>query len=306
MGVALVLPNIPKILGMWFPREKFATAVAVAFNIGSDSGAGVGMAMAVPIALSFVVFWGSGWRAMMQLFGAIMIALAILWIVVVRDKEQLDTSQGEEIDAESSGDIIRDVFKIRQVWILAAAAFFMLLSNNAYWALLPTALNLIGIDPAMAGLIAGIGIIVALPFEFLGGWWSDKMGLRKPVLIIFGSLMCLTQVIAAIFMRDVASALTITILYTICFAVFCCIPYTLPLEMKGIGPERASTTEGIMFTAGMIGGFVGTIFGGTLLELGSVTPLFIFYSVMAAMMVACFALLKETGYKSRAQVLQPD
>ncbi len=74
----------------------------------------------------------------------------------------------------------------RSVIVLGFVSFFTDISSEMIYPLLPVFLiSVIGADPTTLGLIEGVAESVASVFKLISGLWTDRMSVRKP-LIVFG------------------------------------------------------------------------------------------------------------------------
>jgi len=135
---------------------------------------------------------------------------------------------------------------------------------------------------------------VSVIFNVVGGRISDKIGRRKPILIIgtavsglcvltYSSLSGPPLILMLIIAGAGIGALAPVLL-------------TMPIEMKEIGPELAATAVGFMMIFQSVSGFLGPIITGKLIDVtGSNLAGFIFMGG-AVIIAAVFAIpLKETG-----------
>ena len=89
----------------------------------------------------------------------------------------------------------RDKIKIpRTVWALGVVSLFMDLSSEIIHALLPLFLTAtLGVSVAMVGLIDGIAEATASISKVFSGYISDRMGRRKPLILIGYGLGALSK-----------------------------------------------------------------------------------------------------------------
>ncbi len=81
-----------------------------------------------------------------------------------------------------SSDRPRPVWRLlpRNVWIVTATSFLTDVSSEMLFNLLPLFLaNVLGIKPAVIGLIEGIAETTASLLKIFSGWFSDRLGARK-------------------------------------------------------------------------------------------------------------------------------
>lgn len=171
------------ILTQWFPPRRFAGLVGGAQMIGM-AGAVFGQA---PLGL---LVGTMGWRATLVAMAAIGGALALALWLVVRDRPRPSADIGPVRLTAGLALVMRN----RETWLNAVFGLAMtgtMLSFGGLWAV-PYLRTVYGLDRADAAataslLFAGWGI--AAPFI---GWASDRLGHRRPMMIMGGALTTLT------------------------------------------------------------------------------------------------------------------
>jgi NNP family nitrate/nitrite transporter-like MFS transporter len=159
---------------------------------------------------------------------------------------------------------------------------------------LPISLEERGVEKAgeLVAIMMGTNVV----FNILGGMLSDKLGKRKPFLVIsaivFG--LCIlsfatltgTPLIIALMIAGAAMGTIAPILMTI------------PVELEEICPGLAATAMGLIFMVGNAGGFFRPVLSGKLMDVtGSHWAGFIFMA-SALIIAAVFIIpLRETGRK---------
>ena len=86
----------------------------------------------------------------------------------------------------------------RTVWALGFVSLFMDLSSEIIHSLLPLFLTVtLGASVATVGAIDGIAEATASISKVFSGWLSDRMGRRKPLILLGYGLAALSKVAAA-------------------------------------------------------------------------------------------------------------
>ena len=87
----------------------------------------------------------------------------------------------------------------RTVWVLAWVSFFTDVSTEIIYPLLPVFLTVtLGASVAFLGLVEGIAESTASLLKIASGWWSDRLGRRKPLMVAGYGLSALTRPLIAI------------------------------------------------------------------------------------------------------------
>lgn len=87
----------------------------------------------------------------------------------------------------------------RTVWMLGLVSLFMDLSSEIIHALLPLFLtSTLGVSVAMVGLIDGIAEATASISKVFSGYLSDRIGRRKPLILLGYGMAALTKPLFAL------------------------------------------------------------------------------------------------------------
>jgi len=165
----------------WFPPTMIGLLAGLTQAVGM-LGAASGQA---PVA--FLV--GSiGWRHSMLVIAFIFVVLAVLLYQFVRDKPTADSCSGTVQNLEKQGvfESLRSVLSMPQTWITALYTGFLFAPTAVIGESLGAAYLQYGRDlqAHTAAFIVGlifIGWTLGGPFA---GWLSDRLGRRKPVMIV--------------------------------------------------------------------------------------------------------------------------
>jgi MFS family permease len=180
-GAAFSWVGVLTVLTQWFPAHRFALFTGMAQAVGM-AGALFGQA---PLALSVEQI---GWRSTLIVVAAIGFALAIGTWLVVRDKPH-EAASSEGICAS-----LKVLLRNRETWLNAIFGLSMtapMLAFGALWAV-PYLTTLHGIDRAAAAGVVSfmfVGWAIGAPFM---GWLSDRIGARKPVMIVGATVNIIT------------------------------------------------------------------------------------------------------------------
>ena len=293
IGTATIAPNISKSLSMWFPKNEFAMASGIAL-LAMTLAAAIGMATAAGILSPFL----GGWRNVMIVPGIIAAVTALMWMVLFRDRKVQDAPGAKKSGFKENFKI---VFKIKAIWLCSLFYLFRFISTTSILALLPLILTERGISAGKAGAFVAIMMGSNALFKIAGGTASDKLGRRKPFLII-GTVVQSFCVFAFATVSGVPLIIALIIAGAAMGSIAPIFMATI-VETKGIGPALAGTAIGLVFMIGNFGGFIGPIITGKLMDAaGAQWPGFIFMGL--CYFVAAFFILplKDTGRKKNREV----
>lgn len=294
VALALTFPNVPKALGMWFSRQEFGMA-----NGATQAGYGAGAALAAVLTPLMIGTVG-GWRTLTTILGAITVGIGVLWFLTVRDRTVAAADNaGEESTAEALGALaaVRQVLKVRDVWVLAVCYMLFLGGYIGIIGYAPTYFaDIQGMTSAAAGFVISLFLWAYVAGALVLPSVSDRVGLRKafyfPGMFVAGVCM-----VAAAYVLG-TPLLAVAVVWGF-FAGVAPIAFAVPLEMDGVGPSLAGSAVGVAITAGFLGGMLAPILGMWLVD---VAPVFGFWFWGATYMLSAvlFMLLKETGLRARA------
>lgn len=294
VGVAVMMPNFPKALGSWFEFSELGlvngTALA-AFGLSAAVGMGLAGSVASPAL--------GGWRNTLFLLSFVVILAGIGWLLVFKDRvgPVIRTNGGREL-FENIGKVV----KVRDIWILAAYSSLLNFSLLAALSLLPVSLFERGKENA--GALVSIFMVMSLVFNIIGGYFSDKVGKRKPFLIV-GTV---TLGLCAILFGFAEGPLLIAALVTGGVGIGSTTPIAMliPLEIKEIGPQLAATAIGVVMGIGSLGGVLGPLICGWVMDLNQAPwPAFLIIGVVTVSAGLLICLIRETGQPKTAGLKAP-
>jgi cyanate permease len=169
VGLGLIMPNLPKLVNVWFPPTETGLATGI-YNTGLMAGISTGL-----IVAPFLPSWKTG----NLLFGAGILVLAVLFFLIVDD-----TPPGTELPPTNLIEGLQRAVRSKNAWIAALAVFAGLTGMVAIQGEFPIALSTVyGIDPATGGQIASLitygGVVGSLTIPTI----ATRLDRRKAVLV---------------------------------------------------------------------------------------------------------------------------
>jgi len=304
-GEAGAFPNAVRSFSQWFPARERGMANGVLFL-----GSRLGGAITAPIALVLIQRWG--WRISFVVFGVFGIVWAVAWYRSYRDRpsehadvdrEELawitqdeETPNGQRPTSKDEPTPWRALLTSPNLYAICAMYFTFGYGLYFYFTWLPTYL----VRELRFSMVAG-GFFSALPFllagaaNITGGWSTDVLartrGLRT-ARVVLGStafFVCGMLILASLVVPSaVAKALLLALaLASADFALSAC--WAVCLD---VAPRHAGVVTGFMNTFGNLGGLVGPIVVGVMVDrLGSWTlPLYVTAGVYVAGALAWLAI----------------
>jgi MFS transporter, ACS family, glucarate transporter len=303
-GEAGAFPNAVRSFSQWFPARERGMANGVLFL-----GSRLGGAITAPIALLLIQRWG--WRLSFVVFGAFGIVWAFLWYRSYRDRprehpdvsreelawiEQQETPNGQLPTTTAEPTPWRQLLTSPNLYAICAMYFTFGYGLYFYFTWLPTYL----VRELRFSLLAG-GLFSSLPFllagaaNITGGWCTDALartrGLRVArVMLGFTAFsLCAVLILGSILVPTaVAKAMLLALaLAAADFALSAC--WAVCLD---VAPRHAGVVTGFMNTFGNLGGLIGPMVVGLMVDrLGSWTlPLYVTAGVYFAGALAWLAI----------------
>lgn len=190
-GAAFAAVSCFKAASIWFPPKRFALISGMCMTaamLGAVGGQ-------VPLSIITQDF---GWRNALKLVSLLGIVLSIIYVLIIRDKTVDHSSRHADLSALHPLEILRS----KQAWLLSwysGLAFAPVSVFGGLWGVpfLEQAYHLSAAEAALAVSWIFIGFGIGAP---LLGWLSDRMGKRKP-LMLMGTLLACLCLIAVIYGR---------------------------------------------------------------------------------------------------------
>ena len=291
VGMAAVIPSLPKLVGASFAKERVGLATGV-YAAGFAVGDMLGMSLTPYILKSL-----GAWRNAFIVYGLWGIVLAVAWWVLAKEPKLAAMRAVEDESRTSLRSGLLAVVKMREVWIMTGLFICAVGSYDTVLMWLPYLLEARGIEPAAAGLIASmlpLGFLISSPSV---GTLSDRIGLRKPFIWVLGLITG-----PAIYLTGTASDATlwasafITGFSTVGILT---LVLTMPIELKETAPYVA-TAVGIISSVGNVGSLVMPVLVGLIKDLtGSFLPAIVMLAIVGESSFLLGLLIKETGMRKR-------
>ncbi|NDD27759.1 MAG: MFS transporter [Proteobacteria bacterium] len=285
VGGAIVVTLTGPMAMQWFSRDELPLVNGLN-NVSVNTGVTVAMFAVPPLASRL------GWQATLVMLGGLCALAAMLWAMLGREAVTVEAARASSDDGGS----LRDVLRTRETWVLALAFTGPLSLYLALNTWLPTHLQgAFGLSRAGAAQLTGLFNMVGIPTALVGGWLTTRLGLRRPLIVLAGTLMpfaalglCLSAAPAV----RVASAVALGAAFFMYVAPL----FTIPMELPGASPRRVALMLGVVYSASYLASFVSPLAVGWLQEAtGSFAPGFVLFAVGSAALAVGGVLLPETG-----------
>jgi cyanate permease len=287
VGLGLVLPNLPKLVGSWFPPERIGFVTGV-----YTTGIVVGIALSLAITLPVVFPITNTFQGVFYIWSIPAIVAAIMWWIVVREP-----APGRR-QTEPAGEVKRSSYRIwtsRALWLVAILFFITNYVVFAWLGWAPQLMMAKGAAPALAALMASGMSWVSIPLTFAVPLASDRIGSRKlflwPAFVLFALAL-----VGAIY---ASLSLGWAVVVVVGLAAGAQLPIILSLIPDLVPAEGVGRASGMVMSIGYIGGLVGPWLGGYILDItGSLDLNLIILAVLSAVGAYLAIRLPETGAKT--------
>jgi CP family cyanate transporter-like MFS transporter len=297
VGFSIIYPNLAKIVGLWFPREKVGLATGV-YSTGITTGGTIALAITLPLVFPLT----NTIQGTFVIWSIPAVMAAVLWWVVAKDPPKDAPLQSHASDQNSGVSRIDaptySLWKNKNMWLIALLLFF----NNVHfytwsgWS--PALFMMKGASPDLAALIASSRGWPGLFVIFLMPWVSYKVGLRKPFL--WGSALLLAVTSWSALYVPVPLGWPLMILVGIATSGTFSMILALPLEM--LPNESVGKASGTVLSIGYLGGLLGPWLAGRIVDSTANFDLALVFLMGTAIMWAFVGfVIPETGNRALRQ-----
>jgi len=287
VGFGLVFPNLPKLVGAWFPPQKAGLATGI-YTTGIMTGSALSLAITLPLVFPIT----NTFQGTIYIWTIPAIVATILWWAIV--KEPSPSVQSQEVVEKVQPSYV--VWRSKDLWLVTFILFIVNFYFVTWGGWTPTLLMMKGAQPNLAALITSTINWVSIPAAFIIPWASYKLGLRKPFL--WGSAIALAFVSWGAIYLSVPYFWLLVVIDGICAGGALAILFGLPAEM--VPKDSVGTASGMVISIGHIGAFIGPWLAGYILDATGSLDLDLIVLIGAAIVCACLAfIVAETGTKAR-------
>lgn len=247
VGLGLTIPNLPKLVSVWFPPREAGLATGI-YNTGLMGGVSTGLVLA-----PFLPGWSTG----NVLLGLVVLTLVAIFFVVVRD-----TPPGRELPPTKLIEGLQRASGSKNAWLASLGVFAALCGMVALQSEFPNALDQVyGISSETGGQIASMitygGIVGSLTVPAI----ANKLDRRKGVLLMvslgFGLIQFPVWLSGNTTVLFIGTALA-GYLAGGAIPILMEVPTWLPrVKSDPVGSQHVGGASGMLTSSMNIGGFVG-------------------------------------------------
>ena len=292
VGFGWAFASLPKMISAWVPREKAGIATGV-----YSAGIFIGEALAFTLTIPFIFPLTNSFQGVFFIWSIpAIVAAVIFWVLLKEPSPKSLKVESVPRSNVSFRQLLSKTLKNKNLLLLSSFHALHLFFYYTWIGWAPTLVMSKGGTPELAGFISSLSFWVAIPASFIIPRLAHKLGLWRPFLLAAAIMM----VIAALAWNHISldmSWLTMVLVGLADCTIFVTV-IALPLEM--VPEEEAGTACGLILTAGHLGGPIGPLVGGHILDITNDfnRALFIIVGVAIAMICMSFRL-PETGSKGQ-------
>jgi CP family cyanate transporter-like MFS transporter len=293
VGFAAVMPCLPRIVASWFPSKQTGFAMGVA-----TSGFAIGDIVGL-IGTSYLLTTLGSWRQVFLAYGIWASILALFWVMLTRMSTQNRITETKS-ETKSNSVPLKDLlglFGTKQLWLLTG---LFLCSGATYDTLLiwlPSLLVSRGVSQITAGIYVSMLPVGFLLASFAVGAMSDKIGLRKPFILVLGLISGPVVYAAGTFFASVTWFFALII--GLCTMGVLTLVLTISIELKQTKASLASAV-GLITSVGNLGSFIIPTMVGQIKDVtGSFLGAVLLLAILSEFMFVLGVPVVETGWKKK-------
>ena len=291
VGFSIVYPNLPKLVGLWFPREKVGLVTGV-YSTGITTGGTIALAITLPLIFPVT----NSVQGTFVIWSIPAVVAAILWWLVAKDPPLPARISIQTATKGCANLPSYSLWKDKNMWFIALLLFFNNIHFYTWSGWSPALLIMKGAPPDLAALIASSRGWAGFPVIFLMPWASYKVGLRKPFMCGSALLLAFASWIAIY----IPVALGWPLMLAIGIATSGTFSMILALPLELLPNEYAGMASGTVLSIGYLGGLVGPWLAGRIVDVTGSFDLALYILAGTAIVWAVIGfLIPETGHKAK-------
>ncbi len=300
VGFAAVMPCLPTLVASCFPPERTGFAMGVAI-----SGFAIGDIVGLSGSPYLLMLLGS-WRKVFLVYGIWALILIVFWWILSRDSDQ-DRELSLVHDVQNYPFTLKalvELLKVKQLWLLTGLYLCAGAIYDTLLIWLPSALEFEGVSQITAGLLTSMLPLGFLMASFAIGIVSDKVGLRKPFILVLGLFS--GPVIFAVGTFPPSTVWFMAFVTGLCTVGILTLVLTIPVELQGTKASVASAV-GLITSAGNLGSFIIPPVVGQIRDMtGSFLWAVLLLAILGEFIFVLGLPLAETGRKGKRKSTTPE
>jgi cyanate permease len=302
VGGTAVTFGLPKLVSELFPPGRSGTMSSV-YIVGATLGSATVFAIARPLLGPLL----GGWRPFFLYTGVVVIAFAAVWYATSWYLwDRVDRVAEPDDDRSFSLDSVRsdllDVLTHYGLLLLVVVGTMRLFISHGLSNWLPAILEARGMTPALAGTLTSLFILVRILGIVGVPALSDHFATRRLPIVACGLAGALGMLGLIVSNGIGTLSLSLVLVGTFVIGGISPLVRAIPIEMDGIGPQLTAVANGLIFTVGEVGGFMGPFLIGALHDLtGAFAPSLVVLAVASLVTALVGYYLDEPADPERSR-----
>lgn len=284
VGGAMVVTLLGPAVLQWFPKDEMP--IVNAFNnVAVNTGITLTLFLTVPLADVL------GWRDTLLVYAGVSVALTAAWALFGRER---GAAPGQA--AASGGATYGEIWRMKETWLVALCFSGPLALYLAFNTFLPRFyVESFGMDRATAAQYTGLFNLVGIPAAVAGGWATRRIGLRRPFLLVAGTLIGFAA-FGMFLTNHPAVLLASAVVLGACLFVGASPLVTTAMELPGMTPAKVGLVMGTMLSFAYVLSSISPLVVGWLRDTtGSYVSGFAVWAAYSWVVAIGGWLLPETG-----------
>lgn len=255
VGGPMISIGAPKTISIWFKGKSRGTAVGI-YTTGLWVGGLVTLAATNSLIMPLT---GYSWRLTFVCYGLLTLLIAALWWFLARDIKPTEAAE-----PSSMSTVFGRLVRVRNVRVILIAGLLLFAVAHGFTQWLPKILESRGFSPSIAGFAASIPLLAAIPAVLIIPRLASPH-LRGRVVSVFALLLAVALLISVT--TSGFSLFVGLLLFGITgYGMFPLLMLIL-MDTPEVGSRHMGSAGGIFFCIAEIGGFMGPLIIGTLVDM---------------------------------------
>lgn len=285
LGGPLISVGAPKLIARLFEGPSRGTAMGI-YITGPYLGGVLSLSLTNSLVLPLV---GGDWRGVMFVYAAAVMLSGLVWLVLASLPAARRRNGGEDGGKKFNLGAFAEILRVGEVRIVLAMAVGIFFINHGLNNWLPELLKARGLPAVTAGYWAAVPTAVGV----IGAILIPRLATPERRLGVMAGLFCCALAASLILHLDPGPVLAVgLVLQGVARSSMMTVAILLLMEARGVPKDRLGLAGGLFFTTAEIGGVLGPLTFGLLIDLsgGFTAPLLALSGIALALLGGLYAL----------------
>lgn len=295
----LILGRVSLALGTMFtqaPRvlliQQWSTRRQMAMTNGILVGSVDTMFGLVSFLTPLIIQWSGGWRNALHVWGFLCLALALLWLVVGRERGGEEQSRRAQSQV---GTPLKSVLKYRELWYASIGLLGVVLSEMAFSVFWPTfAETTLNLSATMVGVAVGLAALAAAPSS-IGINAVSFFNRHRPLVLATCGIAKFVLILLLLYTEPAALVVLLATAKGV-FSAFFAVLMGMVFYLPNINPREVAVGQALLRIAISTGAAIGPMMVGFIQEAtGDLRQALLYTAFGSLALVVSAALLRSPG-----------